>query len=100
MKHGYVVSMTCMSCHEIGMQWKTNGRLWVRDGANHYAGRDCGGSGCHSPRDKLAVRPRATVTRNVSTTTKPATGLTPRTDRKSTRLNSSHSPISYAVFCL
>src|SRR2546430_2903275 len=23
-----------------------------------------------------------------------------RTDRKSTRLNSSHSPISYAVFCL
>src|SRR5205085_11882677 len=25
---------------------------------------------------------------------------TPRTDRKSTRLNSSHSQISYAVFCL
>src|SRR5689334_23788349 len=25
---------------------------------------------------------------------------TPRTDRKSTRLNSSHSSISYAVFCL
>ncbi|TLZ16906.1 MAG: hypothetical protein E6K34_10770 [Gammaproteobacteria bacterium] len=79
MKHAYVVSMTCMSCHEIGMQWKTNGRLWVRDGANHYAGRDCGGSGCHSARDKLAVRPRATVTRNVSTTTKPATGVTART---------------------
>src|SRR2546427_10328461 len=26
--------------------------------------------------------------------------LSPRTDRKSTRLNSSHSQISYAVFCL
>src|SRR5438105_1091216 len=80
MKHAYVVSMTCMSCHEIGMQWKTNGRLWVRDGANHYAGRDCGGSGCHSARDKLAVRPRATVTTTASTiATKPATGVTPRT---------------------
>src|SRR5205807_1965083 len=79
MKHAYVVSMTCMSCHEIGMQWKTNGHLWVRDGANHYAGRDCGGSGCHSARDKLAVRPRATVTRTASTTTKPATGVTART---------------------
>jgi len=51
MKHAYVVSMTCMSCHEIGMQWKTNGRLWVRDGRNHYKGRDCGGSGCHNARD-------------------------------------------------
>src|SRR5256885_13034360 len=29
-----------------------------------------------------------------------ATGRTPRTDRKSTRLNSSHLVISYAVFCL
>src|SRR5438309_11318293 len=27
-------------------------------------------------------------------------GLASRTDRKSTRLNSSHSSISYAVFCL
>src|SRR3712207_6973387 len=27
-------------------------------------------------------------------------GLTPREDRKSTRLNSSHANISYAVFCL
>src|SRR5256886_7512398 len=26
--------------------------------------------------------------------------LTPQSDRKSTRLNSSHSQISYAVFCL
>src|SRR2546430_14359246 len=28
------------------------------------------------------------------------TGPAPRKDRKSTRLNSSHSQISYAVFCL
>ena len=80
MKHAYVVSMTCMSCHEIGMQWKTNGGLWKRPSANHYAGRDCGGSGCHSARDKLAVRPRASVTTTASTiATKPATGVTPRT---------------------
>src|SRR5688572_31738074 len=30
----------------------------------------------------------------------PNTGLGPILDRKSTRLNSSHSQISYAVFCL
>src|SRR5689334_24178423 len=29
-----------------------------------------------------------------------AAGLVPHEDRKSTRLNSSHSSISYAVFCL
>src|SRR3712207_8637037 len=31
---------------------------------------------------------------------KPLLGLTPGADRKSTRLNSSHANISYAVFCL
>src|SRR2546427_5574647 len=30
----------------------------------------------------------------------PTSSFSPRTDRKSTRLNSSHSQISYAVFCL
>src|SRR5256886_4358429 len=30
----------------------------------------------------------------------PLVGFSPDTDRKSTRLNSSHSQISYAVFCL
>ena len=40
------------------MKWKTNSgtRLWVRDSPNHHAGQDCGGSGCHSSRDKMAVR--------------------------------------------
>src|SRR5689334_24476697 len=31
---------------------------------------------------------------------RPPCGRPPRSDRKSTRLNSSHSSISYAVFCL
>src|SRR2546430_3044560 len=39
-----------------------------------------------------AVRPPAMISRH--------SGLLARTDRKSTRLNSSHSQISYAVFCL
>src|SRR5256886_4449241 len=30
----------------------------------------------------------------------PVEGINPEKDRKSTRLNSSHSQISYAVFCL
>ena len=61
MRHQYVTSMTCMSCHELGMRWKTNTgvRLWVRPDAGHFAGRDCGGSGCHSSRDKRALRPSA-----------------------------------------
>ncbi len=61
MKHAAVRAMTCMSCHEIGMKWKTNTgvRLWVRDSAGHHAGQDCGGSGCHSSRDKFARRAAA-----------------------------------------
>ena len=63
MIHAAVRTMTCMSCHELGMKWKTNTgvRLWVRDGADHYKGRDCGGSGCHSTRDKFAARRAAAV---------------------------------------
>ena len=63
MKHAYVTTMKCMGCHELGMKWKTNTgvRLWVRDSANHYKGQDCGGSGCHSSRDKRALRPSAAV---------------------------------------
>ena len=63
MKHAPVRAMTCMSCHELGMNWKTNTgvRLWVRDSAGHYAGRDCGGSGCHSTRDKFAARRAAST---------------------------------------
>jgi hypothetical protein len=58
MKHAVVTAMQCMACHEIGMKWKTNTgvRLWVRDSANHYKGQDCNGSGCHTARDKMALR--------------------------------------------
>src|SRR2546430_5928392 len=35
-----------------------------------------------------------------TTTDRAASARSPRPDRKSTRLNSSHSQISYAVFCL
>ncbi|MGE0115481.1 MAG: hypothetical protein AB7T07_11460 [Steroidobacteraceae bacterium] len=59
MIHAAVRGMTCMSCHELGMKWKTNTgvRLWVRDSANHHKGQDCGGSGCHSTRDRFVARP-------------------------------------------
>jgi cell pole-organizing protein PopZ len=71
MKHAYVTALKCMSCHEFGMAWKTNSgvRLWTRPSANHHAGQDCNGSGCHSSRDKFAARPvgRATTTGGGST---------------------------------
>ena len=55
MIHAAVTAMTCMSCHERGLTWKTNTgvSLWVRPNG-HHAGQDCGGSGCHSSRDKFA----------------------------------------------
>src|SRR5205807_4092999 len=45
--------------------------------------------------DARGVRAGRAVCRRVG-----PTGLRPRLDRKSTRLNSSHLVISYAVFCL
>ena len=58
MKHAYVTSMKCDSCHEYGMKWKVNSgvHLWTRPQPSHHAGQDCGGSGCHSSRDKYVVR--------------------------------------------
>jgi hypothetical protein len=38
---------TCMSCHETPYKW-FGVTIRVRDGANHHAGQDCDGSGCHS----------------------------------------------------
>ena len=63
MKHAAVRALTCMSCHELGMTWQTNTgvRLWVRSSAGHHAGQDCGGSGCHSSRDKFGARHAALV---------------------------------------
>jgi hypothetical protein len=77
MKHAYVTAMKCDSCHEYGMTWQTNSgtQLWTRPSPNHHAGQDCGGSGCHSSRDKRALRPAATAPIN---TARPGTNLTPR----------------------
>ena len=83
MKHAYVTSMKCMSCHEYGMKWKTNAgrQLWVRDSPNHHAGQDCGGSGCHTSRDKMAIRPAhvAATTSGAGTATSTAAGPLART---------------------
>src|SRR2546430_8465880 len=43
---------------------------------------------------------RLPVTRNAEFSMTPPSPVIKRADRKSTRLNSSHSQISYAVFCL
>jgi hypothetical protein len=84
MRHAYVTSMKCDSCHEYGMKWKTNSgtQLWTRPSPNHHAGQDCGGSGCHTSRDVKRigsfVRPGATTTRtNTSGTTAPKRGAGP-----------------------
>src|SRR5699024_11254850 len=65
-----------------------------------------------TPRASAAVRARsmAVVDRSMPVTSQPCSASqmasapspqpTSRTDRKSTRLNSSHVSISYAVFCL
>jgi len=37
---------TCMSCHELNYTW-FGVSIKTRDGANHYRGQDCDGSGCH-----------------------------------------------------
>jgi hypothetical protein len=55
-KHAAVSGQRCDSCHELGMSWYGISRLWVRDGPNHHKGQDCGGSGCHSPRDTSGGR--------------------------------------------
>src|SRR5439155_26792183 len=61
--------------------------------------------------DPIAIRPnearlvlfktvRVGVTRGVQPVPPPTLAIMGRVDRKSTRLNSSHVAISYAVFCL
>ncbi len=79
MKHAYVTAMKCMSCHEYGMKWKTNTgvRLWVRDSPSHHAGQDCNGSGCHTSRDKFALRPAAVRPLAASSATSAAVNAVP-----------------------
>src|SRR5256886_8652028 len=57
--------------------------------------------GVEEPSALVDIGQGARRTPNVRTTLLPlADGLAAERDRKSTRLNSSHSQISYAVFCL
>ena len=57
MRHAAVTGRACDSCHELGMAWYGEPNLWVRDGADHFPGQDCGNSGCHRPQDKRLLRP-------------------------------------------
>src|SRR3712207_8151700 len=59
--------------------------------ADHGVGR---------PIDSGDLGPRFAVVRANPPTSGPPLAYRPREDRKSTRLNSSHANISYAVFCL
>jgi hypothetical protein len=64
------------------MKWQTNSgtQLWVRPSANHHAGQDCGGSGCHSTRDTkvalLRVRPTPDPSKSAPTTRQSTAGQT------------------------
>src|SRR5207244_8053536 len=71
---------------ECPFEW--GGRL---DGMNEAAWR---------PRPGGRRKPGAQGWERVYPTRSPALGFQTRLDRKSTRLNSSHQIISYAVFCL
>src|SRR5205085_12133976 len=55
---------------------------------------------CDAPAPSIRRASTARSSRRASATPRLAGCSTGRTDRKSTRLNSSHSQISYAVFCL
>src|SRR5690625_6870622 len=59
-------------------------------------GRECRASGQSYAERQCALRERDGVSSGVD----PQSGPAGREDRKSTRLNSSHVAISYAVFCL
>src|SRR2546428_3726037 len=64
----------------------------------------CGGCGRRAAAPCAGRRPAAASAGQRGSVPKGTTSRTPRyllaTDRKSTRLNSSHDQISYAVFCL
>src|SRR5690554_7684676 len=61
-----------------------------------------GSWGCNIPSCCIVMRPLSIILRKTAYNRLPNhwTSATPTSDRKSTRLNSSHVRISYAVFCL
>src|SRR5437867_7428253 len=82
----------------VNYQYGTRGPATIRDrSADHWWSfrwllRGCGGADSGGPTVVAGIAPHHTVfVRSF---------LVPKRDRKSTRLNSSHRTISYAVFCL
>src|SRR3712207_8091924 len=72
-----------------------------RSAAGQGSGADTGtGTDRESPADPDAQIEREEAPRGSHARESYARGLAPPGDRKSTRLNSSHANISYAVFCL
>src|SRR5438105_8207087 len=63
-------------------------------------GQSRGRGGARRPSPRGSVRPKPPSPPPAARTTPPPLPAPARTDRKSTRLNSSHEWISYAVFCL
>src|SRR2546430_12971984 len=61
---------------------------------------DCDWSSDVCSSDLVPVRKSPTTTSGPSNGSRSISGFSASRDRKSTRLNSSHSQISYAVFCL
>ncbi|HUK01269.1 MAG TPA: cytochrome c3 family protein [Steroidobacteraceae bacterium] len=88
MKHAAVRAQACDSCHERGMAWYGEPNLWVRPEASHHKGLDCGGSGCHTSRDKRALRPTAVVkpTAKASATQTTSAAPTARTSQSAVRV--------------
>src|SRR2546427_7898549 len=83
--------------HSVGIPWRHRGRQAIRELQGQLAGLYL--DLAFKPEDThvLIDTPEQVFAEYMAHTTAKATG---RTDRKSTRLNSSHSQISYAVFCL
>src|SRR5256886_6965082 len=75
----------------------------LRPGSITAVTRRCGKPSCHCAKhNDPGHDPQFRLTRRISgkTVTESFPNPTALRDRKSTRLNSSHSQISYAVFCL
>jgi hypothetical protein len=88
-RHAAVAGRPCMSCHELGMSWYGIPNLWVRDGPDHHKGQDCGGSGCHSPRDGAGGGGNAVPAK---TTAKVKAAAVPATSRVTARVGTTSLP--------
>src|SRR2546430_7983317 len=74
--------------------------LAVDDAAEHAVGHGASSRRCYNTRLSSCSDSRRSSRWERVRSASAGSGRTATTDRKSTRLNSSHSQISYAVFCL